>query len=192
MRNWSMKLRDVYVEWHFGSTGTGKSYTYVDLVKTLGKDNIYVVTDYESGFLDNYCGQKVLFLDEFRSQIRYSKLLSMLDSYTREYHARYSNIVGLWDMVYIAGPYAPEQCYRIMMQDEDKHVDAVGQLMRRIDNIVYHYRDEKGSYRFYAFTSDEYISAEAASRNIRRGKDNFVKLPDADAAQIRMKFDEEV
>lgn len=189
--NKSDLVRNVYVEWHFGKTGTGKSHTYVDLCEIYGKDDVYVVTDYESGFLDNYCGQKVLFLDEFRSQIRYSKLLSMLDSYTREFHARYSNIVGLWTFVYIASPYAPEQCYKSLVDlSEDRRIDAVEQLMRRIDKIVYHYKD-CDKYKFYDFERDEYISAEAAARNIRRGKDDFVKLPDPEAEQIKMMFDKE-
>lgn len=160
-------LRDVNVEWHFGKTGTGKSYSYVNLCDTYGRDEVYVVSDYESGFLDNYSGQKVLFLDEFRNQIPYGKLLSMLDSYTREYHARYSNVVGLWDMVVITSPYAPEQVYKQLVKDNTR-TDAQAQLMRRLNSIVYHYKDGE-QYKTKVFTNETYTNAEDVINDVHVG-----------------------
>lgn len=151
-------LRDVNVEWHYGKTGTGKSYTYIKLCEIYGRDEVYVVSDYESGFLDNYSGQKVLFLDEFRNQIPYGKLLSMLDIYTREYHARYSNVVGLWDMVVITSPYAPEQAYKQLVKDNTR-TDAQAQLMRRINSIIYHYKDGE-DYKIKTYTNETYTNVE--------------------------------
>ena len=151
-------LRDVNVEWHYGKTGTGKSYTYIKLCEIYGRDEIYVVSDYESGYLDNYIGQKVLFLDEFRMGIPYGKLLSMLDSYTREFHARYSNVVGLWEKVVITSPYAPEQAYKQLVKDNTR-TDAQAQLMRRINSIIYHYKDGE-DYKTKTYTNDTYINAE--------------------------------
>lgn len=178
-------MRDVYCEWHFGATGTGKSYTYIDLCNIFGKDDVYVVNDYDSGFLDTYSGQKILFLDEFRCQIPYSKLLSMLDCYVREFHARYSNVKGLWQMVYIASPYSPEQCYKNLVSMTDNHVDALAQLMRRINKIVYHFRDKNVGYDRYDFDTAEYVSAEAAARNIRRGADGFYSSNEAEQVFLK-------
>lgn len=153
-------LREVNVAWHFGKTGTGKSYTYIALCEEYGRDEVYVVSDYESGYLDNYVGQKVLFLDEFRMQIPYGKLLSMLDSYTREFHARYSNVYGLWEKVVITSPYAPEQAYERMVKDSTR-IDAQAQLMRRIDDIIYHYKDGE-DYKTRTYITETYTCAEDA------------------------------
>lgn len=158
-------LRDVNVEWHYGKTGTGKSYTYVSLCEQYGRDEIYVVSDYENGFLDNYNGQKVLFLDEFRMQIPYGKLLSMLDSYVREFHARYSNVVGLWTSVIITSPYAPEQAYRQLVKDNTR-TDAQAQLMRRINSIIYHYKDGE-YYKTKEYTNQTYTNAEDVENAVR-------------------------
>lgn len=168
-------MRNVYVEWHFGLTGTGKSYTYIDLCNVFGRDDVFVINDYDTGFLDTYSGEKVLFLDEFRCQIQYSKLLSMLDCYVREFHARYTNVKGLWQMVYIASPFSPEQCYKNLVSASDSSVDALGQLMRRINKIVYHFKDKSGTYCRYDFDTAEYIDAEAAARNIRRQANGFYR-----------------
>lgn len=175
-------LRDVNVEWHFGKTGTGKSYTYVKLCEDFGRDEVYVVSDYENGFLDNYSGQKVLFLDEFRMQIPYGKLLSMLDSYTREYHARYSNVVGLWEKVVITSPYAPEQAYKRLVND-DTHIDAQAQLLRRIDTVTMHYV-ENGEYKACTVSGSQYKDANGLEREAYRNSgDDFVPV-----GQIELPF----
>lgn len=170
----SSVVRDVVVQWHFGKTGTGKSYTYVDLCSSLGRDNIYVVNDYDNGFLDNYFGQKVLFLDEFRSQIPYGKLLSMLDSYVREFHARYTNVVGLWDMVIITSPYAPEQAYDHMVK-ENTRIDAREQLFRRINTVVYHYKDDNG-FQSRCCDMKNYTCAEDLIKGVIADDDGFVPV----------------
>lgn len=156
-------VRDVNVEWHFGSAGTGKSHTYINLCDIYGRDDIYVVSDYENGYLDNYCGQHVLFLDEFRSQIRYGVLLSMLDKYVREFHARYTNVIGLWDKVIITSPFSPEQAYnRLVQSNED--IDTRAQLFRRINKVVYHFKDIDGFHVYECAMSDYTCSADIISK----------------------------
>ncbi len=166
-------IRDVNVEWHFGATGTGKSYTYVAMCEQYGRDDIYVVNDYDTGFLDNYFGQAILFLDEFRSQIPYGKLLSMLDSYVREFHARYTNVVGLWNTVIITSPFAPEQSYNRMVKEDEK-IDAREQLFRRINKVVYHYKDESG-YHIRECAMNEYVCAAELIKGVK-SKDGFVPV----------------
>ncbi|MDE7212725.1 MAG: hypothetical protein K2O03_14945 [Lachnospiraceae bacterium] len=60
-------------------------------------NNGYRIT--QRGGHDNYNGKPILFLDEFRGQIRYSTLLSMLQGYKQRFHARSTNILVLWKRV---------------------------------------------------------------------------------------------
>lgn len=42
-------LRDIVVEWHVGESGTGKTYYAQTIIDAEGEDNVYFVTDYETG-----------------------------------------------------------------------------------------------------------------------------------------------
>lgn len=147
-------VRDITVTWHVGGTGSGKTYTYVNLCKQYGDDEVYLISDYENGYLDMYCGEKYLFLDEFRGQIKYGVLLSMLQGYKQQFHARYSNIIGLWSEIHIASIIPPDMVYQKMVE-ENRDVDTIKQLYRRIDYIIYHWRDEYG-YHEYKISMTEY------------------------------------
>ena len=132
-------LRDVKVVWHLGDSGSGKSYTYKKLCDAYGDDEIYFVGDYDVGYLDRYNGERVLFLDEFRGQIRYGTLLSMLGGYRTPIHARYSDIYALWTEVHITSVLPPEVIYRKMVS-ENRDLDTLKQLYRRIDTVVLHWK----------------------------------------------------
>ncbi len=151
-------LRDIVVEWHVGESGTGKTYYATQLIRSEGEENVYFLSDYENGGLDNYNGEPILFLDEFRGQIRYSTLLSMLQGYKQRFHARYTNILGLWKRVVITSVMPPELVYQHMVH-ENKNVDTIKQLYRRIDRVVYHYKSGD-EYCIYAETMDTYTSYE--------------------------------
>ena len=132
-------LRDIKVYWHVGLSGSGKSFVANQIIEEYGEDNMYFVTDYENGGLDRYNGERVLFLDEFRGQIRYSTLLAMLQGYKQQFHARYSNITGLWTEVHITSVLPPELVYSNMV-NEHKELDTIQQLLRRITEVVYHWK----------------------------------------------------
>lgn len=141
-------LREVKVYWHVGSSGSGKSYTANKLVEQYGEDEVYFLTDYENGGFDGYCGEKILFMDEFRGQIRFSTLLGYLQGYKQQVHARFTNVIGLWDEVHITSPLAPEMVYENMVSN-NKKVDSVKQLLRRITEVIYHYKDRDGYHEFH-------------------------------------------
>lgn len=140
-------LRDLKVYWHVGESGSGKSYTYKQLVDKYGEDEIYLLTDYENGGFDGYCGQKILFMDEFRGQIRFSTLLAILQGYKQQFHARFTNVVGLWEEVHITSVLPPDKMYNKMVE-ENRDLDTCKQLLRRITAVVYHYM-EKGQFCKY-------------------------------------------
>lgn len=156
-------MRDVHVEWHCGESGSGKTYFIQNLIDAYGEDEVYFVTDYESGGMDKYNGQKILFLDEFRGQIRFSTLLSMLDVYKAQVHSRFTNIVGLWTKVYITSPLPPEQVYKKLVSVEDRENDSMKQLFRRINTVVYHWKDGE-LYKEFRQPMTEYTRYEDLKR----------------------------
>lgn len=148
-------IRDVKVFWHVGLSGTGKTYTAQLLMEQYGRDEVYIVTDYDSGGFDNYCAQRILFLEEYRGQFRYSMLLNLIDKYMYEFHSRYTNIIGLWTEVHITSVLPPEEVYRNMVH-ENQQIDPIDQLKRRITSIVYHYK-QGDRYKTYEMPMTEYV-----------------------------------
>lgn len=151
-------LRDIVVEWHVGESGTGKTYYAKELIESEGEESVYFLSDYSHGGLDHYNGEPILFLDEFRGQIRYSTLLSMLQGYKQQFHARYTNIIGLWKWVIITSVMPPELVYQHMVQ-ENRNVDTIKQLYRRINRIVYHYKSGN-EFCIYVEDMDSYTNYE--------------------------------
>jgi len=148
-------LRPINVYWHWGESGSGKSYTYVQKSEEHGEDKIYFVGEYERGF-DKYNGEPILILDEFRGQVKYELLLSYLSGYKVQIYARYANIVGLWNEVHITSVYPPDLLYESMIMNNRK-VDSYEQLRRRITYVVYHYKNDKGEYCNHEMPMTEYI-----------------------------------
>lgn len=148
-------FRDVKTYWHVGESGSGKSYSRVELSERYGRDNIYAMTDYAGGGLDKYYGEPILFMDEFRGQIAFNILLTMLDGYLNQFHARYSNVYGLWTEVHITSVLPPERIY-IQMVEMDRELDSYDQLKRRISSIIYHWVED-GEYRSFEMSMDDYI-----------------------------------
>lgn len=142
-------MRDVKVVWHVGESGSGKSYCAKALIESRGVDAVYFMTDYSSGCFDNYMCQPVLFMDEYRGQFPYSLLLTLLDVYVSEQHARYHNIATLWNEVHITSVKTPEMIYWDNVRDVDERaIDTFEQLKRRIDTIIYHWKDSSGFHQF--------------------------------------------
>ena len=69
-------FRNMKVYYIYGSAGCGKtSYVF----NKHGYDDVYRTTNYEFGWVDDYNGEKILFLDEFRSSFKISEILDYLD-----------------------------------------------------------------------------------------------------------------
>lgn len=151
-------LRDINTVWHVGESASGKTYSVMELIKQYGEKNIYFVSDYDNGGLDKYNGEPYLFLDEFRGQIKYSVLLGMLQGYKQQFHARYTNVIGLWNEVHISTVLPPEKVYQNMVS-ENQNIDTLTQLFRRINKIIYHWKDEQG-YHTFEMPMSEYINYE--------------------------------
>lgn len=137
-------MRDITTYYHVGESGTGKSYTYVNLAEQHGADSIHrIAGDYQWVF-DGYEFQSILFLDEFRdSCIPFSTLLSYLDVYPLKLNVKNGRSYATYTEVHITSVIPPEHLYQGV--DFLSH-DTRAQLYRRISYIVYHWRDEQGNY----------------------------------------------
>ena len=145
---------------HVGEPGSGKSYTAKELIDLHGEENVYFLTDCDIGGFDNYNGEPILFIDEFRGQFKFHVLLnSVLSTYKAQVHSRYSNIYALWTEVHITTVLPPEMLYNNMVT-ENRNFDSFEQLKRRIDFIVYHWRDENGNYNKFIMPMSEYKDYE--------------------------------
>lgn len=159
--------------WIVGESGTGKSYYYYQLCKEYGSENIYFATDFENGGLDFYIEQgapPILFMDEFKGDMRFSQLLVMLDKFSRaQVHCRYSNCFCLWTTVVITSIFPPDEVYAAMVDDEKRDRDKIDQLIRRLDVIEYRYKQD-GEYRTFSIPAKEYVNYDDLKQLALKGK----------------------
>lgn len=184
-------IKDMWNEYHFGASGSGKTYTYIRLCDKYSPDDVYLCNDYANsgssgGGFDFYSNNpaKIILLDEFRGNIPFHNLLSLLDVYSRnQQHARYQNTYNLWTSVIICSIYPPEEVYKFMVDDTHRNTDSIRQLMRRLNTIVYHFKDKEGHFRTYTVPAKDYISAydikqKAFEFEKNTSYDDFIKKRD--------------
>lgn len=139
--------RDNVVFWHVGESGSGKSHSFIDLCNLHGSDNIYMLNDFDKGGFDMYNGEPILFMDEFKCDIRFKLLLNILDGYRMQIPCRYANKFMLWNETHLTTIFPPEVAYKKMVT-ENRDTDTLKQLYRRIDFIVYHWKDDNSFHQF--------------------------------------------
>lgn len=175
-------LRDITVKYHVGGSGSGKSYTFVQYVQEYGSDHVYLASDQsENGMFDKYNGEPYLFIDELR-YMKYEILLQILQGYRSQMHARYANTYALWTQVDITSILPPEKLYEAIVPECRQADDGYAQLKRRINTIVYHYREENGIYRIFELPMSEYTDYPSLIEMVHGNKDKFVpvaSLPEA-------------
>ncbi|MDE6499163.1 MAG: hypothetical protein K2K83_00460, partial [Rikenella sp.] len=152
--------REITVHYLVGESGSGKSYTYVTLCEEHGEESVYFFSDYDGGGFDAYQGEPILFIDEMKGQFSHGFLLQILDVYKIQVHARYSNIYALWTEVYITSVFPPEELYKKMVEESARGLDKQQQLLRRITDITYCFKDAVGKYQRYTVPMSEYTDYE--------------------------------
>ena len=173
-------LKKMNCEWHVGESGTGKSYYYYLLCEEIGEQNIYLCTDFQNGGMDMYIengAPNTLFLDEFKGNMPFGQLLIMLDRYSRsQIHSRYVNTACLWTNVIITSVYPPEEAYRMMVEGNQRALDSIRQLLRRLDKIVYHYVSATGEYKTCEQPASEYVDYETLKK-LALDDECFIPVP---------------
>lgn len=109
------QFRKMQVFYIYGSAGCGKtSYVF----NKHGYDDVYRTTNYEFGWIDDYNGEKILFLDEFRSSFKISEILDYLDGQPIRIRGRHFNRVACYDTVYIVSNIPLTEQYTKIQQSE--------------------------------------------------------------------------
>lgn len=148
--------REIKLHYIVGESGSGKSFTYVSLCEEHGEDNVFFLTDYDGGGFDTYCGEPILFMDEYKGQLQFSQLLTMTDVYKAQIHARYTNVLALWNEIYITSVFPPEELYKKMVEADLRGLDKQKQLFRRISDITYCFVDDTGQYQRFTLPMQKY------------------------------------
>lgn len=172
-------IKESHNEWHVGNSGSGKTYYYYQLCEKFSPEKVYMTTDFENGGFDFYIDQgapPIIFLDEFKGNMRYSQLLTILDKYSRtQTHCRYANTYNLWTTCIITSIFPPDEVYFSMVENEKRDRDKIDQLLRRIDVIVYHYK-ENGEYKTFSIPASEYKDYDDLKQRALGNKDGFVEI----------------
>ena len=145
-------IRNVSTYWHFGDTGTGKSYQAFINMQEKGRDSVYFCYATNKNPFDDYVAQGEIWIDELRSDSGYfnfTNVLAICNPYTAPIQARYNNKLALWNEIHITSPMMPYEVYEYMEKNGGK--DRTAQLYRRIDFYVYHYIDNQGKYKTYLY-----------------------------------------
>ena len=133
-------VREVKVIWHYGASGSGKSFYRMKLIEREGESRIFYLSTFGSGMFDKYNGEPILWIEDFKGDIRFGDLLRYLDVYKCDLPARYKNGKALWSEVHITSVLHPLGAYRRMLAEKDRREDSEKQLLRRITLIRFHYR----------------------------------------------------
>ena len=175
-------IRNVKVIYRTGEVGSGKSYTYVRLCEQHGEENVYLVNADSTthGSFDQYASEKYLVIDELRpDSYSLSQLLGMLDGYKRQIPARYKNVFAAWEQVEIATVIPPEDLFKGMRRGGK--ADTFEQLRRRLESVVYHYKDLRYEgnevYRTVAVKAGDYKGIKQLQEMAEREKNAPVVLP---------------
>ncbi len=182
-------VRDLKVVYHVGLSESGKTMGIVDLMEKYGESNVYFVADYESGWIDKYNGQPVLWLDELETQIPYSRLKTMIDRYKGQVHGRYTNVYALWNELHITSIYPPEELYKLLVPCSERNRNTYRQLERRITTVVYHWHDESG-YHTFEQPMSEYHGYNSIKFQATRNPDadGFAKMDDSEVKETEAIF----
>ena len=120
--------RTLYTTYIYGDTGSGKTRS---VMEKYGYDNVYRITDYEHPF-DGYKGQDVVVFEEFRSSLRITEMLNLLDGYPCELRCRYSNKIACFTKVYIISNIGLRDQYSELQRDQMQTWEA---FLRRIHEV---------------------------------------------------------
>jgi hypothetical protein len=114
-----------FIEWFYGSTGTGKSHT---ATKTLGKD--HYCSQSTGRWWDGYDAHDKVLLDEYRADfMKFHDLLRLLDRYEYRIEHKGGTRQFLAKHIIITSAYHPSRVYY------GKTNEDIQQLLRRIDHI---------------------------------------------------------
>ena len=130
---WADKFRDIEVHYIYGSSRNGKTSA---IYETYGKPNVARVVSYDENPFDVYYGQEVLVLDEFRSSLQISQILTYLEGYYLELPARYANKVAKFSKVFIITNIPLEEQYQNVQRESAETWRAFKNRLTSVSRMV--------------------------------------------------------
>lgn len=133
--------RDLDVTYIWGASGAGKTR---GVMEKFGYANVYRVNAYEHPF-DDYNLQDVIAFEEFRSDIKISTMLQLLDGYPCNLDARYNNKQACYTKAYFMTNVDLWEQYKHVQENEWETFVA---FVRRIHKVVAY--EDKDSVKEYS------------------------------------------
>lgn len=123
--------REVF--WHFGPTGTGKTYTALQMAKAsaVSENDIFVWSIPNFKFAGTYAGQTHVIIDELRTSwehFSFSGLLSLLGNSRHEVEVKGATVPWRALKIWVTAPVEPKHFACLVG-------DPIEQLLRRITHI---------------------------------------------------------
>lgn len=157
------------VTYIYGSTGSGKTRSVYNKYS-----DVFIASAGSKNPFDNYDGQSVLVLDEFRQDFEISTMLRMLDRYPYQLPARYCDHWACYNKVFITSNWPlKDQYYKVKREDPETY-EA---WLRRINHVIVMNENE----RLYYETVEDYLNGKwgiplDCLDEIERSKENELKL----------------
>lgn len=112
----SRGFRKLEVVVNYGDAGVGKTREVVEECEAKN-DYPFIANADEDFVFDGYDGEKVLLIDDFKGQIKYKKLLRILDGYQYRCNVKGSCRYARWNKVVITANDRPEDWYKYGLTD---------------------------------------------------------------------------
>lgn len=134
-RTWMTKCK-----WYWGGTNVGKSHRiFQPFIDSDSMDTVYQHEAADKGWWDGYEGQPIVIMNEFRGEINYQELLTLIDKWPKKVSRRGREPTPfLAKEILISSPMPPEKVY--WRQNEKD--DSIQQLLRRVEVIHCEKREE--------------------------------------------------
>lgn len=107
-------------EWYFGKSDVGKSHTAFE---NYNPNTHYKLNFRDGGFWQNYKGQEIIIINEFRGEIPFSELLEIVDKWPYNVKIKGSDTVPLLaKKVIITSPKHPKEIYSQSLDKKDNFI----------------------------------------------------------------------
>lgn len=114
---------------YYGATGTGKTRAAFEV---LGYDATWRwVPGCGTTFFDGYNGQSNVIFDEFRGQLTFGMILTLLDGYPTNVQIKGGSVAWSPTQIILTSPVHPKEWYQSVGDDR------IEQLLRRIDKVTH-------------------------------------------------------
>nr|AIY31232.1 putative replicase protein [Dromedary stool-associated circular ssDNA virus] len=135
----SVKRKDPpFVLWFWGSTGSGKTRTAIEIATDMGKE--YWISHSEKlQWFDGYHGQEVVIFDDFRRNMcTFNYFLRLLDRYTMQVQVKGGYVNWIPKIIIITCPVDSSTAYTYfdIKTNEEREWDNLQQLKRRITDEI--------------------------------------------------------